>query len=106
MDFVMPRRIPEANIQAEIYRRLKELGVQSILEYRFKSLHLRADLIIIKENKIICACEVKSRVSKRPMTYGKQFQKYLKLGVPIFYCLNLNEIDKTIQRIFVLYNNL
>ena len=104
MQFIRPRRIPEANIQAEIYKRLKELGIESMLEYRFKEFRLRADLIVIKNNEVLCACEVKSRVCKRPMTYGKQFQKYLKLGIPIFYCLNLQEIDKIVEKIVVLYN--
>ena len=105
MQFIKPRRIPEANIQAEIYKRLKEMNIESMLEYRFKEFRLRADLIVIKNNEIICACEVKSKVSDRPvMTFGKQFQKYMKLGIPIFYCLNLKEVDRVVGKIKVLYN--
>jgi competence CoiA-like predicted nuclease len=106
MQFIRPKRIPEANIQAELYKRLKDLNIESMLEYRFKDFHLRADLVVIKNNEIICACEVKSRITQRPIHLGKQFQKYLKIGVPIFYCLNQQDVDKTIERISVLYNKI
>jgi hypothetical protein len=107
MEFERPKRIPEANIQAEIYKRLKELGIESILEYKFKEFKLRADLIIIKNDEIICACEIKSWSKPREInSQGKQFQKYLKLGIPVFYCGRFEKIDYLIKEIIELYNKI
>ncbi len=104
MQFIKPKRIPEANIQAEIYKQLKEVNIESMLEYRFKEFRLRADLIVIKNSKIICACEVKSWSKPRSINpNGKQFRKYLKLGIPIFYCGRIDKIDNLIEKIKKLY---
>ncbi len=80
MEFIRPTRIPEANIQAEIYGKLKQLNIESMLEYRIKDFKLRADIVVIKNNKIICACEVKSHIDKGWFkSEGNQFKKYLSL---------------------------
>lgn len=105
MQFIRPKRLPEANLQAELYKRLKDIGIGSCLEYHFKDFRLRADLIVIKQNEIICACEVKSyRTDREPHLDTKQYQKYLKLNIPIFYLVNLKNLDTIIYKITNLYN--
>jgi hypothetical protein len=106
MEYVRPTRLPEANIQAEVYRRLKELNIECVLEYKFVKEKIRADVIVIKDNKIICACEIKSKLYlNRPVnTTTKQFKKYFSLGIPIFYTGRLEKVDELINRIVNLYN--
>ena len=105
IDFVRPKRLPEANIQAELYNVLKFNKIESILGYRFKEFRLRADLIVIKNNKIICACEIKSNrdFNKEPNLDTRQFRKYQALGIPIFYCNHMDKIEKVVNLIKDLY---
>ena len=40
VEFIRKKRIPEANIQAELYSRLKNVGIYSYLEYKIKGVGL------------------------------------------------------------------
>lgn len=107
MDFIRPKRLPEANIQAAIYKRLVDENIECYLEYRIKEFKLRADLIVVKNSKIICACEIKSyKTLKNTNTNTKQFKKYFKLGIPIFYCSRLEQVNLVTDKILNLYNSI
>ena len=96
-------RKSEANIQAEIYHRLKLLNIESCLEYQFKLVYnnkeisVYADIVVIKNNNIICICEVKNYNKDIPNTNGRQYKKYEMLNIPFVYCMNETHIDNVIS---------
>lgn len=96
--FVRPKRISEANIQAECYHRLRNLGINCYLEYKLQ--HCRLDMVIVvNENTIACIVEFKSRTKDLTLRKGKQYTKYKALGFPLLYCHHMDEIDATITLI-------
>ena len=104
MKFTPPTKIPESNVQAEIYRQLRNRGIKCCLEYRMEcakySRHIRADIAIVKEDEIICLVECKSRkVGAKLNINTRQFNCYRSLGVDFFYCLGWHEIKTTVNKI-------
>lgn len=97
MKFISRNRIHESNIQAEFYHRCKLRGLNVYLEYRYE--RCRFDAVMINDNNDIYAIiEFKSR--KRPIKgeyKTKQMEKYSKYNIPILLCVNLENIDKTIN---------
>ena len=113
MQFIQPKRVAEANIQAELYRRLKELSITCYLEYKIKLINcttsrrksLRVDLLVLKNNKIVCLIEIKShRVKREFLSQTKQIQTYLSLGIPFILCDNFN-FEESIIEIKKLYDS-
>lgn len=107
MDFIKPKHLPEANIQAELYRHLRNDGIKCCLEYRMYveefNTFCRADLIIIKGKKIIAIIECKSRDNNFEVNKGgKQFRQYKTFGIPIFYCMNFKHVERTLNLIKLL----
>ena len=51
MEFKLPKRISEANIQAEFYKQCKENNINVYLEYKHEK--CRFDAVIHNENEII-----------------------------------------------------
>jgi hypothetical protein len=96
MKFIPPKRIHESNIQAEVYRRLRNAGIKCFLEYpvycpKFNS-SIRVDVIIIKDNEIKLFIECKSRKrNKEPYKKGQQYLKYKSLNMPLIYCMDFNQ---------------
>ena len=89
-------RIPEANIQAELYHKLKLEGIESILEY--KSDGCKLDLIVVKGRDIKCIIEVKSYTKNRlPNYHTKQIEKYKKFNLPIKICGSMSDIPNTLK---------
>lgn len=91
------QRISEANIQAEVYHRLRLAGIICYLEYKHQN--CRFDMVIIKGDVIVLIVEFKSRIRHigRINTKGKQYQKYTAFDVPVIYCTNKSEIDDTVR---------
>lgn len=89
----------EADIQARLLHRLYSLGIEAHLEYKING--LRVDVVIIKDKDIICAIEVKdsTRPAYEKLIRTPQYQKYLSLGIPFFYCFGYLEIQDTIKNI-------
>lgn len=106
MDFIRPKRMPEANIQAEIYRYCRNNNISICLEY--KKDNCRFDAVIIKNEKIIAIVETKSRknIDHDRVKRTLQYRKYKKYNVPIILCLHWSEIEKTCQTIANMYNNI
>ena len=104
MKFIPPRRLPEANIQAEAYRQLRNNNIKCCLEYRiyipdFNS-YIRADIAIIKDDEVILLIECKSRKrNKSPNKDGRQYKKYKSLGIPILYCMDFKEAQNILDDI-------
>jgi len=103
MKFIRPKKIPEANIQAEIYKNLRDLKIKCCLEYRFKTplgYHMRADVAVIKDGFVICFIECKSRKDNRNIYKdGRQYKGYMSTGVETIYCMAWDEIKETIRKI-------
>jgi len=98
MKFIEPKRLAEANIQAEIYSRCKALGIQCYLEY--KTVDCRFDVIIIKGGEITHIIECKSYARNNPKKENtKQIEKYKKFEVPILLCGRWDDIDQIISTI-------
>jgi len=108
--------LSEANIQAECYYRLRLLKIPCCLEYiiknpKTKNKYYRLDIAILKKvNKqfhIIAIVEIKNRtypengINKNT----RQYRRYSSLGLPLIYCLNSIQIDKTIKKIRKVYDN-
>ena len=96
MKFTPKKRISEANIQAEVYYRLKRLGINCYLEYKHE--HCRFDMVIVNDDDIIAIIEFKSRIKKIGIinTQSRQYNRYLSYGLPIIYCTCMDEVDKTV----------
>ncbi len=98
MKFKAPKRLPEANVQAELYRLLRNNKFRCCLEYKTKTFQvevIRIDCVVIDEfDNVILAIETKSsmRKEKRVNTGTKQFERYEKLGIPFCYCHNFAQI--------------
>ena len=103
MKFIRPRRMPEANIQAEIYRGLRNRGVKCCLEYKHRlnnNKFIRADIAVIKDDQIILFIECKSRKEgAEPFKEGRQYNNYSNSGVDFIYCMNWLEIQNTIKEV-------
>ena len=110
MLFIKRDRISEANIQAEIYHRLKVCGIPCYLEYKVDK--CRFDIVILKEHEevteIIAIVEVKSKLGDNinKINYnGRQFKKYSSYGLPLLYCTNMSCVYKTVGKILRIYNS-
>lgn len=96
--FNQPRRISEANIQAELYRQLKMRQIDSYLEYRVRGVG-RLDIVVIDRGYIACIVECKSysKSSKEANYATKQIAKYKALGVPVIILKRLEDMQKTVD---------
>lgn len=112
MDVVFKRKAAEANIQAELYHRLKLIGIKSYLEYQHKepgNRGCRFDLVILKQfedyPEIIAIVEVKNRAhpERGINTNSRQYKKYSAIGLPLIYCLSMDQIEQTIEEIKSVY---
>jgi len=101
--FIAPKRIPEANVQAEIYRKLINRGIYCVLEYRMKvpeyGNHLRADVAVIVDGYVSCLVECKSRVNGKVNVNGRQYKKYESVGLPTIYCMCFDDVDECLSEI-------
>lgn len=106
--FTPPKRLPEANIQAELYRLLRNSNIKCCLEYRMlckeTDSFLRADIVTIKNNRITSIIECKSRDNNFNVnTSGKQYYQYSTFGIPIFYCMNFKHVTRTVNLVELLH---
>lgn len=98
LEFQEPKRLPEANILAEFYCQCKASGVHCVLEYTYA--HSRLDAVIVKDGLIVAIVEVKSYSNDRPPnTKTKQFEKYRRFGVPLFWITRVNQVPKVVSEI-------
>jgi len=108
MEFKQPRKFPEANMQAELYRQLTNRGINCYLEYPLTKVgygKLRADCIILdkEEKNILAVIEVKSfrNPKGKPSEKSDQRKRYKVFyedeGIPFFYVYNLGTIFKLID---------
>ena len=92
-------RLPEANIQAEIYHQLRVFKMRCILEYKVGD--SRFDLALLNEDMAIVAIiEVKSyAIDKMPNIRTAQIKKYKKYGIPIHVIGRMKGIPGLVDRL-------
>ena len=101
-------RLPEANIQAELYSECKKNGIRCYLEYKSSRNGIKGckfDAVITVGDEIIAIIEVKSvsphnRESRAASwRQGKQYLKYKQFGLPIIRVSGFSEIPGAIEQI-------
>ena len=108
MKFTKPKKLPEANIQAELYHYLRNEGIRCCLEYHMHcestGNNLRADIVTVIDDEIGCIVECKSRTFNFGIeTTGKQYQQYKSFDIPLFYCMKFTHVKKTLESIIKLH---
>jgi hypothetical protein len=102
MRLIKPRKLPEANIQAELYHRCKTAGISVLLEYSVKrqdGKKCRFDAVLLKGTEIVGIIEVKSykNPARQPNANTKQMAKYREFGVPVYLVTHMNHLHKCLQ---------
>ena len=102
--FIRPNRLHEANVQAEVYRQLRNNDIKCCLEYRIHcpkyNCIVRADIVIIRDGLITAIIECKSRKSdKKPNYSGRQYKKYKSIGIPVIYCMDFKQAINILDEI-------
>lgn len=91
------RKLPEANIQAELYCRLKQENIDCFLEYKVN--RCRVDCAIFKDYELFMVVEVKSyKELQLPNLDTKQLEKYRNnLGVPVIVFGRMEHLEHVIN---------
>lgn len=97
--FKLPALPPEANIQAELYARLRAEGIFCLLEYRLQSGE-RMDCVVTNraQDRVVCFLEVK-RALKLDAPGRKQIERYRKHGIPVIPVCSLGSVEDAIEKV-------
>jgi len=87
----------KTHLFVELYRRLKEEGIEVYPDYKIGN--LKCGLVIVKNGKVVLVVEVIKKKRKIITEDNKQFIEYLDLDLPVLYCLKEKDIRKTIETI-------
>ena len=99
------KRIPFANrnwgpgtlVHVEFLQRARERGIECRPEVYFKSVHLRADVALMRDGEIGMLVECKGpfnpKYERVPWIFSKQGKKYQALGYPFRLCRSPEQID-------------
>lgn len=103
-------RLPEANIQAELYHQCKLHNIRCLLEYKIPKQGgrkgCRLDAVIYdKDRKILLIIETKSYVRKNqePKLNTVQLNRYRELGVPVMVIGRIEQIQEKVAHILSKY---
>ena len=110
--FTPPARLPEAVIQAEIYRQLHAKNIQCTLECPIfcdqYGGELTPDVAILHEGYVIGLIEVKSFKKVKTVSNqiinnldskrisSKQLKRYLLFNLPLYYCNTRDDIPRAV----------
>jgi len=102
-----PHGCSEFEIQAELYHRLRNLGVDvrgsvpSKCEDFGKFKRVIFDLVVFKGSTATHIIECKSRENTRtaPHQNSRQLRRYSKFGVPLIWCFHFDQIEETIKKV-------
>lgn len=113
MEYNKGSRLPEINITAELYHRLRNNNIKCVLSHSMLTkdgYRCTPDLIVLKEMSegvfdIAIIIEVKNRpfvsANKHNTT---QHERYTLFGVPLLYCINRAYIDNTVKSVLQILN--
>ena len=96
--YTRPEKLPEANIQAELYLRLRNAGFECQLEYFHAGWRIDCAVLDPRNPRLIlCLIEVKNhRLTKADKS---QIAGYKSIGVPVLVVEGLGDIDTVVDRI-------
>lgn len=103
------KRIPEANIQAELYRKLKEAWLFVILEHKIR--WCRLDVAIFRQLYwsyiLVLAIEVKSYKTHKRFNYNtKQIDRYRDtIGIEVLWCGRMEDVDSVVSKVIDIMKN-
>lgn len=87
---------PATKTHFELFYRLKQLNIDVWPEVKFSN-RLRADLVVLNKNRIVCVIEAKGNRSKGLNGKSKQAKKYRELPYPVIYCCGIQNIDQVVE---------
>jgi len=112
-----PKHSSEAEIQAELWKILKNIGYDVRLEVvhlreknitnKLKRVKSRFDLVVFDNKKAVCIIEVKKDIpirnkqlkgAKHHQSY-RQIEKYAKYEAELVFCIGERSINKTIEKV-------
>ena len=112
MEYIKKVRVSEANVQAELYRRLKMQNIECELEYKIRrpgERGARLDCVIIQGNMIPLIIEVKNHIdpekTRREWHQKKQYTRYSRYGVPVLICAAMCHIDAIVDHVIKVLNS-
>jgi len=92
------RKLPEANIQAEIYHQCKSNKINCILGYKLD--RVKFDVLIYDNDfNVLCIVEVKSykRLNKKPKVNTIQMNKYREHRKPVYLITRIEQVSEFIE---------
>ncbi len=98
MRYVEARKVPQANIQAELFYCLRERNIFCVLDYRADK-GVKFDVAVIHGDDVVCIVEVKSRVRERVSHKLAKVERCERYGIPVLLCVNFNNVKDTIEEI-------
>lgn len=106
-----PKRLSEANVQAEFYMACRRAGMGCFLEYSARWMNPpgrgRFDAVIHKAGEILAIVECKStrKAKERHIKFpaSRQFARYQEAGLPVFLVACMAEIGPTIAELRRVY---
>jgi nicotinate-nucleotide pyrophosphorylase len=98
------KRLPEANIQAEIYHVCKKNGIGCLLEYKIDNCRFDVVLFDTGTQEIYAIIEVKSFKYHTNKAWSgnedtKQMRKYKTYGLPVYIIGRMEHVSKTVKMI-------
>ena len=98
MEFRYKKRLAEANVTAEFYHQCRLRNIECYLEYVINRCVF--DAVIVKNGNIVCCVEVKNYVRSQFLnTDTWQIFKYLKVGLPLFWVVNMSQVPIVLDEI-------
>lgn len=99
MDFIHPKRLSEATLQAEFYSECLRQHIGCFLEYTYED--CRFDAVIVYKGKIVFIIEIKSHSRKYKLDeYGNpQIKKYERFNIPVITLTRKCDIIGLVKKI-------
>ena len=93
-----PHRISHTQLQAEFYRQCYNKGINIFCEYYYDD--CRFDAVVYHKNQVLILIEIKNYKKKRaPNLTTKQYAKYSRYNLPLYYIVNIDDIEPIVEKI-------
>ena len=103
MKYRKPKKLPSANIKAEIYRLLRDNNIQCCLDYRLATEYgelATLSIVVIQDDEIVCAIIVRSMNSNDGLnTNTNRFRKYDSFGIDLFECTRMDQVPSVVDQV-------
>lgn len=95
-----PRNFNEWEIQAALYVKLREIGIDARAEVTAH--RARFDIVVFDQNQkasIIIEVKDNNRISYKQKDIDRQREKYLSFGIPVLLCSCIDDINQIITSV-------